>query len=272
VIAQRRQEVPGGDTRLLEVDGPNREHPVLLFHGNPSNADDWRPFLERLEGRRHAVAPDLLGWGKSDRPRDFHWTMEALARWIGDLVDALGVRGFDLVVHDWGAIALLAAARRPAEVGRVAILNAVPLNPEYRWHWIARLWRRRGVGELLNATTSPFGTRMLLRPAVRRREAIPELANTIHAHYDRGTRRAVLELYRDADPEKLGAIGAKLAALTCPGLVVWGDADPFIDARYADFYRDGLGGDVRVEHLPDAGHWPWLDRPDAVEKVADFLE
>jgi pimeloyl-ACP methyl ester carboxylesterase len=33
-----------------------------------------------------------------------------------------------------------------------------------------------------------------------------------------------------------------------------------------------LGGEARVEHLPDAGHWPWLDRPDVVETVCDFLE
>jgi pimeloyl-ACP methyl ester carboxylesterase len=272
VIAERRIEVPGGATRYLEVEGPRPEQPVLFFHGNPSNAEDWTRFLERLEGRRRAIAPDLLGWGKAERPAGFRWTMENLAGWIGDLIDALGLEAFDLVVHDWGTIALLEATRRPEAVRRLVILNCVPFSPDYRWHWIARLWRRRGVGELLNATTSRFGTRQLLRQATTRRSSIPELTERIHEYFDRGTKRAVLELYRDADPEKFGPIGRDLAKLECPALIVWGDADPYIGPRYADVYADALGGQATVVHIPDAGHWVWIDRPDVVETVAEFLE
>jgi pimeloyl-ACP methyl ester carboxylesterase len=272
VIAERRVEVPRGGTRVLEVEGPRPDHPVLLFHGNPSNANDWRPFLERLEGRRRAIAPDLLGWGKSDRPQSFAWTMDSLATWIGDLIDALGVERFDLVVHDWGSIALATAIQCPEAVDRIAIMNAVPMSPDYRWHWIARLWRRRGVGELLNATTSPFGTRQLLRQAVVRKDEIPALTNLIHEHFDRGTKRAVLGLYRDADPEKFAPFAAGLARLTGPVLVVWGDADVYIPGRFGDGLAAALGGQARVEHLPDAGHWPWLDRPDVIDTVCDFME
>jgi pimeloyl-ACP methyl ester carboxylesterase len=280
MISERRVEVDQGGpngrprtlTRVLEVEGPDPGHPVLLFHGNPSNAEDWTPFLERLDGRRHAIAPDLLGWGKADRPASFRWTMDGLAGWIGDLIDSLGVARFDLVVHDWGAIAVLAAADRPDAVDRIVEMNTVPLNPDYRWHWIARLWRRRGVGELLNATTSRFGTRQLLRQATTSAEARGELTDRIHAYFDRGTKRAVLELYRDADPEKFGPMARRLEKLTGPALVVWGDADPYIGSEFADKIAAGLGGEARVEHVPDAGHWPWLDRPEVVGTVCDFLE
>jgi pimeloyl-ACP methyl ester carboxylesterase len=271
MIAERRIEVPQGGTRVLEVEGSDPHLPILLFHGNPSNAGDWTPFLERLEGRRRAIAPDLLGWGKSDRPESFHATMDALAGWIGDLIDTLRVERFDLVVHDWGGIALAAAMRRPQAANRIVIMNSVPLMPDYHWHWIARLWRRRGVGELLNATTSKFGTRQLLRQAVVSKDAIPELAELIHEHYDRGTKRAVLQLYRDADPEKFAPLAENLQTLIGPALVVWGDADPYIQPRFADRLAAALGGEARVEHLPDAGHWPWLDRPDVVDMVCEFL-
>ena len=271
MIAERRVEVPGGGTRVLEVDGEGPGRQVLLFHGNPSNAGDWRPFLERLEGRRRAIAPDLLGWGKSDRPPSFRWTMDGIAGWIGDLIDALGVEKFDLVAHDWGSLALMTATSRPEAVDRIAVMNTVPLMPDYRWHWVARLWRRRGVGELLNATTSRFGTRQLLRQAVMRKEARPELADLIHEHFDRGTKRAILELYRDADPEKFIPVAAALKSLTGAALVVWGDADPYIGSQFADRIAGALGGEARVEHLPDAGHWPWLDRPEVVDEVCEFL-
>lgn len=271
MIEERRVLVPGGATRTLEVDGARPEHPVLLIHGNPSNAEDWIPFLERLEGRRHAIAPDLLGWGKSERPASFRFTMDALADWIGDLIDALGIARFDLVVHDWGSVALLTAVDRPRAVERIVAIDVVPLMPEYRWHWIARLWRRRGVGELLNATTSRFGTRQLLRQATTRKEVRPELADTIHDHLDRGTKRAILELYRDADPEKFAPVEKALGSLTGPALVVWGDEDPYIGGEFADRIAGALGGAARVEHVAGAGHWPWLDRPEVVDTVVDFL-
>jgi pimeloyl-ACP methyl ester carboxylesterase len=271
VIAERRVEVPGGTTRVLEVDGPGREHPVLLFHGNPNGAEVWTPFLEQLDGKRHAIAPDLLGWGKAERPRSFHWDMKSLAGWIGDLIDALGVVHLDLGVHDWGSVALIDAADRPQAVDRLVAINCVPMSPDYRWHWIARLWRRRGVGELLNATMSEFGTRQLLRQATTTKEPRAALAANIHEHLDAGTKRAILQLYRDADPEKFVPIAAALKALTGPALIVWGDDDPYLGPDLADGLARALGGEARVEHVPGAGHWPWLDRPAVVDTVCDFL-
>jgi pimeloyl-ACP methyl ester carboxylesterase len=197
--------------------------------------------------------------------------MDSLAAWIGDLIDTLGPRRFDLAMHDWGGVALLAGLRRPEAVGRIVIVNTVPLAPDYRWHWIARLWRRRGVGEALNATTTRFGTRQLLRQAVANKRARLELADRIHEHYDAGTKRAVLELYRDADPEKFGPIRDGLRNLTGPALVVWGDADPYIAPRFADALAAALGGEATVDHVAGAGHWPWLDRPEVVERVCEFL-
>jgi pimeloyl-ACP methyl ester carboxylesterase len=89
--------------------------------------------------------------------------------------------------------------------------------------------------------------------------------------FDQGTQRAILSLYRSAPPEALAAAGARLGTLTCPALVVWGDRDPYVPARFADLYAAALGGSAEVRHLPDAGHWPWLDRPDVVDAVAGFL-
>jgi pimeloyl-ACP methyl ester carboxylesterase len=271
VIAERRMEVAGIGTRVLETTGRADDQPVLLVHGNPTSADIWRPFLAALDERRSCIAPDLPGWGESDRVPGFRHTMLHLATYLEELLDARGVRRFDLVVHDWGGVGLIVAQRRPEAVGRVVVLNTVPLLPGYRWHWIARLWRRRVVGELLNATTTRSSTRMLLRLSTPQRGGLPELADLISRHFDRGTKRAVLELYRDADPERLEQAGRSLGEVRARVLVIWGDHDPYIGAGFADRYARALGGDVKVEHLPDAGHWSWLDRPDVVDKVKDFL-
>jgi pimeloyl-ACP methyl ester carboxylesterase len=271
VIEERRIEAGGIETRCLEVEGPRPDHPVLFFHGNPSSADDWRPFLERLEGRRRCLAPDLVGWGLSERPPDFRYSMDSLAWFVERLFMALGLERFDLVMHDWGSIALVAASRWPESVGRMVILNTVPLDAGFRWHWVGRLWRRRRVGELLTATTTRWSTRLLLRQATPRRGGLPELADQIVERMDSGTKRAILELYRDADPHRLGAAGDELFRLTAPALVLWGDDDPYIDRRFAEAFAELLPGATEVEHFAGAGHWPWLDRPEVIDRAAEFL-
>jgi pimeloyl-ACP methyl ester carboxylesterase len=61
-----------------------------------------------------------------------------------------------------------------------------------------------------------------------------------------------------------------LPGITAPALVLWGDRDPYLPARFADEIAAALGS-ATVRHLDDASHWPWLDRPDVVDLVADFL-
>jgi pimeloyl-ACP methyl ester carboxylesterase len=93
----------------------------------------------------------------------------------------------------------------------------------------------------------------------------------MYAKLDFGTQRAIIKLHRSVKSGTLAAAGAGLHRIEAPALVVWGDADPFIPARFADAYGDALGGVTEVVHLADAGHWPWLDRPDLIERVAAFL-
>ena len=92
------------------------------------------------------------------------------------------------------------------------------------------------------------------------------------AHFDQGTQRAILRLYRSSPPDRLAAAGRDLGRLTCPALVVWGEHDPYIPPRFAAAYAQALGGPAEVLSLPDAGHWPWLDRPDLVETIGAFLD
>jgi pimeloyl-ACP methyl ester carboxylesterase len=90
------------------------------------------------------------------------------------------------------------------------------------------------------------------------------------AHFDQGTQRAILKLYRSAPEDVLAAAGRRLGAVGCPALVVWGDRDPYIPARFGDGFAAALG-DATVEHVPDAGHWPWLERPDLVERMCAWI-
>lgn len=244
--------------RAAEDGAAGARAPVLYLHGVPTSSDEWLPFLERTGG----LAPDLPGFGRSGKRGDGDFTIEGYARFVDDFLDLAGADTVRLAVHDWGAVGLVWAQRNPERVERLAILDAVPLLPGYRWHPVARAWRTRALGETVMGATTRFALRRVMpRP----------LADTVWPQFDQGTQRAILRLYRTSPEERLAAAGSDLHRVACPALVVWGDRDPFIPPRFADAYAAALGGDARADHLQDAGHWPWYDRPDVVDRVAAFL-
>jgi pimeloyl-ACP methyl ester carboxylesterase len=258
----------GIETAVRRSDGEGT--PTVFVHGNPSSSVDWIPFAERLPGP--AIAFDLPNFGRSARvPVDqFDASLEAYAEWIGSAIDELGIDRFKLVVHDWGGIALSSTSVERAE--RLVVMNAVPLLAGYRWHWVARIWRRRGLGETFNAiTTRPaFGT--IMRQARPRFRPLPkEWVDDIWSTWDRETQKAVLALYRSADPDRLGAAGARLGEIDCPALVVWGQNDPYLPAIWGESYAAVLP-DAELVELELAGHWPWIDRPELIDRVVRFLE
>jgi pimeloyl-ACP methyl ester carboxylesterase len=94
--------------------------------------------------------------------------------------------------------------------------------------------------------------------------------DSVLEHFDQGTQRAILRLYRSSPPEVLEAAGRRLGALAMPALVVWGMRDPYIPAHFGRDYADALA-DAELLELPDAGHWPWIDQPELIGRVVDFL-
>lgn len=220
----------------------------------------WRPFVERTGGD----APDLPGFGRSDKPARGDYSFQALGRWVSDYTREL--ERFSLVAHDWGAVGLLAAMERPEAIERLVIIDAVPFLPGYRWHRFARIWRTPLAGEFLMGMSSKRGIRLLTK------DLSDEAIESWWKYFDHGTQRAILRLYRSADEPLLAEAGARLGEIKAPALVLWGAADPYIEPSFARGYADALGGPAEVEVVEGAGHWPWHTRPELIERVAKFLQ
>jgi pimeloyl-ACP methyl ester carboxylesterase len=250
------------------ADAPGADSAIPLYlHGVPSNSDEWVPFLKRSGG----LAPDLPGFGRSGKPGSLSYTIDEYDRFIERFLDFVGVERVQLVVHGWGVVGLAFAQRRPERIERLVVINAVPFLPGYRWHRTARIWRAPVLGELSMGSTN----RRLLRFLSRESNATPgpmpeEWLDSVLGHFDQGTQRAILRLFRSSPPAVLEAAGTQLGALGMPALVVWGMRDPYIPERFGRAYAGALGRAELIE-LPDAGHWPWLDRPDVIDRVVDFL-
>ena len=242
--------------------------PPLYLHSVPTSSDDWTPFLERTGG----IAPDLPGFGRSGKAGNLDYSLHGLARFVGELLDALQLNEVKLVGHGWGAaVGLVLAQREPGRVQRIVLVDPVPLLDGFRWPAVARLWRRPGVGELAMGATGKW----LLARALRRGSVSPQAwpsdrIEAVWEQFDQGTQRAILRLHRSVDEQRLIAAGAGLGALAVPALVLWGERDPWLPASFAHRYAERLGQATPIR-LADAGHWPWLDQRSVIDRVDQFL-
>jgi len=250
-IIEHRAEVDGIETFWRQ----GGDVPILYVHGNPNNSDVMLPFLERTGG----VAMDLPGFGRSAKPGHFDYSIGGYGSWLEAFLRTLGWRRCRVFVHDWGSVGLMLGDR----LERVVVVNAVPFLPGYKWHRFARIWQTPLLGELFQGTTTRWGLKRFL-PGMSE-----DFIDSIWDHYDHGTQRAVLKLYRSAPPHVLARAGERLGDINAPALVVWGHDDPYLPTRFAHAYGEALGGEVEV--IDGAGHWPWIDKPELIERVCGFL-
>lgn len=234
--------------------------PTVFLHGNPDSSIMWRGVIAEMKQRFRCLAPDLPGFGFSSIPRGFDYSLEAMAGFVNDLMNAAGIREpANLIVHDFGGPYGLAwAVRHPERVRSIAAINTI-FFADYKWHPWARIWRTPLIGELSMMTNNW----RLFRSAVRKGSPglSEEHLRETYALLRPQTRRMVLKLYRATDPEKFRGWEDQLLELTTrvPTCVLWGDRDPYIDSKYAERF-----GAKQVWHFPEYGHWLPAEAPKEV--------
>jgi pimeloyl-ACP methyl ester carboxylesterase/2-polyprenyl-6-methoxyphenol hydroxylase-like FAD-dependent oxidoreductase len=269
----RRSELRVGAVRtVLREAGPaGAREAVVFLHGNPGSGADWEPLLAAVGERRRAVAWDAPGFGRAVAA-GFEQTVAAHAEFVGRALDALGIERAHIVAHDFGGPWGLAWAAANPQRFASAVLICTGALPGYRWHALARVWRAPILGELFMATTTRPGFWLLLRRG--NRPPLPRpFVDRMYDDFDRGTRAAVLRLYRSV--ADVGAAGeqraAQLRPLDRPALVIWGRNDPYLGVQHAERERLAFPHAERVV-LDRAGHWPFVDDPRAVAAaVTSFL-
>jgi haloalkane dehalogenase len=116
-----------GDLRIHYADdGPRDAAPVLLLHGEPSWSYLYRKMIPILVAAGHrAIAPDLVGFGRSDKPAHREdYTYQRHVDWMTGVVETLDLRGITLVCQDWGGlIGLRIAAEQPERFERIVAAN-----------------------------------------------------------------------------------------------------------------------------------------------------
>ncbi len=234
--------------------------PTLLLHGNPDSADMWEGVIARLSSQYRCYAPDLPGFGRSVAPGDFDCSLDNLARFIDDLVEAIGIREpLNLVIHDIGGFYGLAwAVKYPAKVRRLVIINTAFFS-DYRWHFWGRVWRTPVLGEFSMLAMNWFS--FLFELCRGSRKLTANYIRHAYSFVKSSWKRMVLRLYRATDPENFKGWEDELLKLTSrvPTQVLWGDHDPYISRKFAERF-----GAQQVYHFPDCGHWLPAEDPEGV--------
>ncbi|HTP23133.1 MAG TPA: alpha/beta fold hydrolase [Solirubrobacteraceae bacterium] len=271
-VTTTRPTIDGLVTPVSSVGDQASAEAVVFVHGNPGSRRDWDDLLSRVAPFARGVALDMPGFGRAERPREFSYTVEGYARFLGSALDELGVARAHLVLHDFGGPwGLEWATANPDRFASAVLINTGALL-DYRWHYLARIWRTPVAGEAFQATTTRSGLRMALRHGNPR--GLPRaFVDRMYDHVDAGTTRAILSLYRATDdPSAVGRRHAEaLARLDRPALVVWGAHDPYLPVAQAERQRETFPS-AEIAILEDSGHWPFADDPDAVGRhVEPFL-
>ncbi len=259
----------------LEVDVRGDGPPVLLLHGWPDSHDLWRHQIDALTSAGlRTIAPDLRGFGASDRPTAVD--AYGLLSLVGDVfgvLDHLGVARAHVVGHDWGAaLAWGIAAFAPGRVDHLAVLSvghpssfrgAGFAQREKSWYML--LFQFEGIAEQwLSANDWANFSACFAHPEA---DAVtPLLARE-------GALTASLNWYRaNVAPSTLIEPPLEIPPVTAPAMGIWSDGDRFLTEEQMTGSASFVGGPWRYERLEGAGHWMQLERPDAVSRLLlDFL-
>jgi pimeloyl-ACP methyl ester carboxylesterase len=263
-VDQHTIEVVGSPVFYRRCPGSN----VLYLHSVPTSSDDWIELLERTGG----VAVDLPGFGRTGKGGQLDYSMNGYVDFLERFLDTLQLERVAVVGHGWGAaFGMLLAQRSPELVSRLALVDAIPLLEGFTWPTPARWLRRPLVGELLMGSVNRWLLARTLRAGSASPAAWPDArVDAVWEQFDQGTQRAILRLHRSVEVADLAAAGRNLEQLPMPALVAWGEADPWLEVRFADAYAARLPA-ATVDRVAGAGHWPWLDRPELAARLARFV-
>lgn len=250
--------------------------PLLLIHGIADSSDTWLPVLPQLARHHTVIAPDLLGHGRSDKPRA-DYAVAAYACGMRDLLAVLGVDRVSVVGHSLGGgVAMQFAYQFPERCERLVLVSSAGVGPEM--HAMFRLATLPGAGPVLDLLAAPPLRLALLSAApvlrlLRGAGLGPDLDYVLSRYAgfaDPTARKAFLRTVRAAaDPrgQAITMLDRGYLARHLPTLIVWGSEDPIIPSRHALRAQRALPGS-RLEIFEGAGHFPHHHDP---ERFAELL-
>jgi haloalkane dehalogenase len=271
-FAAHHREVEG--LRLAHIDegeGP----PVLFMHGEPTWSFLWRKVIPPVrDAGFRCVAPDMVGFGRSDKPIDMDWySYDRHVALAGTLLEDLDLRGATIAVHDWGGpIGLRLAVEHPERIERLVILDTGLFTGHHRMTdaWLAF---RDFV-----ARTEDLPVGLLVRRACRT-DPGDEVIAAYEAPFPNAASKAGARAFPRLIPLEPDAPGAAAGQRVLhalredrrPTLMLWADSDPVLPLSVAENFAAAIGREPpRV--IENASHFLQEDQgPEIGRLIAEWL-
>jgi 2-hydroxymuconate-semialdehyde hydrolase len=263
-LDRKRLRVSGGELAYVdEGEGP----PVLLLHGFPTSAHLWRDLVPILAPRFRAVAPDLLGYGDSDKPLEAAVHVRAQAGYVREMLDALELERVAVIGHDiGGGIAQLLAFEGLVET--LVLIDSVSLDS----------WPIEGVRMIQGAEPDSIDEDFVADLATMTFDLgmghPGRLQDEDREEFVRPWRLdppALIRAAQGIDGVGLAGTEDRLASLDIRTLIVWGEDDPFQPSDLAERLGELLPGST-VALVPGCSHFVTEDAPEAVlPLVSEYL-
>lgn len=251
---------------------------LLLIHGMAGSSETWRSVIPQLSRKYRVVAPDLLGHGRSDKPRG-DYSLGAFAVWLRDLLDELGVSRATIVGQSLGGgVAMQFVYQHPDYCQRLVLISSGGLGPDVGW--TLRLLSAPGAEFILPVIaprpvlTAGNKLRGWFSAAGIQSPRGAELWSAYSSLSDSQTRQAFLRTLRsvvDYRGQAVSALNRLHVASEVPIMAIWGDQDTIIPVAHA-YAAQEARPESRLEVLEGVGHFPHVERPsEVVELLDDFV-
>ena len=244
--------------------------PVLLIHGSGPGVSawaNWRLVLPALAEQRRVIAPDMVGFGYTDRPQGIEYGMPVWVQQALDLMDALGVERADLVGNSFGGgLALALAIRAPQRVRRMVLMGAMgvsfPITPG-----LEAVWGYEPSFESMKKLLDVFAySRELVNDELARMRYEASIRPGFHESFS-----AMFPAPRQRSVEAMASPEDKIRALPHETLIVHGREDQVIPQSNA-IKLLGLMQNAQLHIYGNCGHWTQIEHTSRFNRlVGDFL-
>ncbi|MDA8020621.1 MAG: alpha/beta hydrolase [Thermoanaerobaculia bacterium] len=265
------EPVFGGQLYLFEA-GPLEEtdevETVVLVHGlSDQGVGDWRHVVPGLARRYRVLVLDLPGFARSDKG-DHHYSFERYGELLHWLIEERAVGPVTLVGHSLGgALALFHADRWPNDVSRLILVDTAGVL--HRTAYLKYVASLRGTGIFSKSPDLREGLNDFIGWLLEATEKLPGTDRLGQILADRKLRRRYLR----SDPSAVAGaamtevdFSQRLHLIEQPTLVIWGEDDDVAPVRTGQVLSARLP-DVRMRILPDVGHAPMLESPEAFNRL-----
>ena len=272
----------GNSIYYVRAGEPSSNPPLLLVHGFGASTDHWRKNIAQLQEQFQVWAIDLLGFGRSAKPKQ-EYSGNVWREQLHDFITEVIGQPTVLAGNSLGGYAsLCVAAEYPQSTAGLILLNSA--GPFSSTEDSPEESNLNGVRKLLRSIMLQPWASFILFQYVRRRSIIRKTLNNVYFDRNAVTDQLVEDIYRPScdrgaadvfnavfktpQGEKVDVL---LGKLQCPLLLLWGEKDPWINAREKGVQFRRYYPQV-VEHYLEAGHCPHDEVPEQVnELIADWI-